>query len=454
MNSAVRDAVVQNGEALGRIVMQYDYDMLGNRIHQASMEASERWMLNDVIGKPICAWDSRNHQFRTAYDPLRRPTDSFLKEGNSPELLIWRTLYGESQLNPETDNLRGKVVQVFDQAGVLTNEDYDFKGNLLSSSRELAQEYKQTINWVVTQPPGEKFSSSTIYDALNRPIQSIAPHSDQPGAKINVIQPIYNEANLLEQVHVWLNQSAEPAGLLDPATSNLHAVTNIDYNAKGQRQLIDYGNGASTIYEYDSETFRLSVLKTTRKLDSAVLQGLHYTYDPAGNITKITDAAQQTIYFNNQVVTPDADYIYDSIYQLIQAEGREHIGQVLEPETTWSDEFRVKRPHPQNGQAMRGYTDHYTYDPVGNFEQVRHVAANGNWTRTHAYNELSLLEPLKMSNRLSNTIVGRVTGNLPPEVYFYDIHGNMLSMPHLPHMEWDFKDELHVVDLAGGGDVY
>ena len=32
--------------------MRYDYDMLGNRIHQLSMEAGARWMLNDVAGKP------------------------------------------------------------------------------------------------------------------------------------------------------------------------------------------------------------------------------------------------------------------------------------------------------------------------------------------------------------------------------------------------------------------
>ena len=35
-------------DAKDRVVMRYDYDMLGNRIHQASMEAGERWMLNDV----------------------------------------------------------------------------------------------------------------------------------------------------------------------------------------------------------------------------------------------------------------------------------------------------------------------------------------------------------------------------------------------------------------------
>ena len=119
--------------------MRYDYDMLGTRIHQASMEAGERWMLNDVAGKPICAWDSRDHQFRTTYDPLRRPADSFLREGAGAELLIGRTVYGESRPGAEAGNLRGKVVEVFDQAGVVTSDDYDFKGNLLASRRQLAQ---------------------------------------------------------------------------------------------------------------------------------------------------------------------------------------------------------------------------------------------------------------------------------------------------------------------------
>lgn len=41
-------------DARQRLVMRYDYDMLGNRIHQASMEAGERWMLvaRSVSSKP------------------------------------------------------------------------------------------------------------------------------------------------------------------------------------------------------------------------------------------------------------------------------------------------------------------------------------------------------------------------------------------------------------------
>lgn len=60
--------------------MTYDYDMLGNRIHQLSMEAGERWTLNDVADNPIRAWDSRGHKFMSHYDSLRRPTSRYLSK--------------------------------------------------------------------------------------------------------------------------------------------------------------------------------------------------------------------------------------------------------------------------------------------------------------------------------------------------------------------------------------
>ena len=44
-------------DALKRKVMVYDYDLLGNVIHQHSMEAGERWMLNNVAGNAIRRWD-------------------------------------------------------------------------------------------------------------------------------------------------------------------------------------------------------------------------------------------------------------------------------------------------------------------------------------------------------------------------------------------------------------
>ncbi len=461
---AVRDAIEQAGDKQGRIVMRYDYDMLSNRIHQASMEAGERWMLNDVAGKPLYGWDSRDHQFRNAYDQLRRPTDFFLREGAGAELLVGHSIYGESRPNPEAANLRGKAVQLFDQAGVVTSDEYDFKGNLLRSQRQLAQSYKTTLDWSVpAQLEAPTYTGRSRHDALNRPTQLIVPHIDQAGTKVNVIQPIYNEANLLEQVHVWLNQNAEPVGWLEPATANLHAVSNIDYNAKGQRTLIDYGNGTSTVYDYDPLTFRLLHLLTRRNAvafpddcpqpspagwPGCQVQNFSYIYDPAGNITHIRDDAQQTIYFRNKRVEPSADYTYDAIYRLIEATGREHLGQVGSAPIphSYNDAPRVGIDWSANdGNAMGTYVERYIYDAVGNFLEMQHRGSdpvNPGWTRAYAYNEASLIEPSKQSNRLSSTIVGN--GNPITEQYGYDAHGNMLHMPQLQVMQWDFKDQLQM----------
>jgi len=435
-------------DAKNRAVMRYDYNMLGNRIHQASMEAGERWMLNDVSGKPIRGWDSRGHIGRTEYDELRRPVRSFVtgadSKNSSREICSEEIVYGESNgaglsaAQVLQANLRSKPYKHFDTAGVVTSEAYDFKGNLLTSTRQLVADYKTTPDWSQSPRPAleaEVFAGSTRYDALNRPVQIIAPHGNQASAKINIIQPGYNEANLLERLDAWLEQTAEPAALLNPQSANLHAVTNIDYDAKGQRTRIEYGNGALTEYAYDNETFRLIHLETTRA--GAQFQDLFYTYDPVGNITHIRDDAQQTIYFNNQVVLPQCDYAYDAIYRLTTANGREHIGQLTQPQTTWNDQFRVNLSHPNDGQAMRSYTEQYFYDAVGNFEKMVHQAANGNWTRAYAYNEASLIDAAKESNRLSGTTVGGTS-----EPYTYDAHGNMTSMPHLTLMEWDFKDQL------------
>jgi len=416
-------------DALDRIVMRYDYDMLSNRIHQLSMEAGERWMLNDVTGKPIRAWDSRDHQFRTTYDALRRPADSFLRTSVSGEQLIGRTVYGETRTNPETNNLRGKVVQLFDQAGIVTSDDYDFKGNLLSSARQIAVEYKATLDWSGTVPvPLEAtYTSSTRYDALNRPMEVTAPDN-------SIIRHTYNEANLLEKVEANLRGS----GTITPF------VNNIDYNAKGQRILIEYGNGVNTAYSYDPLTFRLAHLQTLRVTDP--LQDLRYAYDPVGNITSIRDDAQQTIYFLNQRVEPSADYTYDAIYRLIEATGREHLGQTggLLNAPTAPDAFNgfhTRLDHPGDGNAMGTYVESYLYDAVGNFLSMQHRGsdpAQSSWTRAYAYNEASLIEPTKKSNRLSSTTVGGGA----PEVYPYDAHGNMTKMSHLPLMQWDYRDQL------------
>jgi RHS repeat-associated protein len=446
-------------DALGRKVMVYDYDMLGNRIHQSSMEAGERWMLHDVMGQSIRAWDSRGHNFRMEYDGLRRPTGLYV-QGTDPansdprtmtpaEVLFQRIEYGEGQ--PDILNLRTRVFRTSDTAGVVasmghnpnTNQDegYDFKGNLLRNSRQFLEDHRALADWSGAPAlMAETFTSSTQYDALNRPTATAAPDG-------SVFVPTYNEANFLETLSVNLRGAATATPF----------VTNIDYDAKGQRTLIEYGGATQTQteYSYEPDTFRLKALITTRKGfpgNQQTVQDLTYTYDPVGNITHIQDNAdiQNVIFFNNQRVEPSNDYIYDPIYRLIEAGGREQLGlggsgHKLPPTaSSYNDVPRIGlTPMPGDGNAVGLYVEKYHYDQAGNFLDLVHQGPNPGdpkWTRTYIYNEPSQLEPGKLSNRLTRT---EVSGNQPLiENYSYDIHGNMTAMPQLRAMQLNFKNEL------------
>lgn len=408
-------------DARDRIVARHDYNLLGKEIHSAGMEAGERWLLNSATDQPIRAWDSRGHAFRTEYDELRRPTRSFGTGADANdldrEILFERTVYGETF--GDTLNLRGRVFQVFDGAGLVTNAAYDFKGNVLNESRQLLVDYRELVDWSLNpELEVEIFTSVTTFDALNRATTLTTPDNSR-------IRPFYNEANLLERVEAQLRDADEFTVF----------VSNIDYNARGQREAIEFGNGVRTNYEYDPLTFRLTRLTTLR--GDEALQDKFYTYDPIGNITGVRDEAQQTVYFNNQAVEPHAQYTYDAIFRLIEANGREHIGQVSAPQTSWDDEFRVRLAHPHDGQALRRYTERYEYDEVGNILRLVHQATDGNWTRAYAYDEASLIEPALRNNRLTQTDVGGAI-----EGYQHDAHGNVVQMPHLPLLRWNYLDQL------------
>lgn len=453
----------QVADAKGRVATRSDYDMHASRLHHATMDGGERWTLNDASGKPIRAWNSRGYAFRYGYDALHRPLSSFVVGGDpteqtpqliAQEILCERTVYGES---PDTGltvaqqqqaNLRGKLYQHYDGAGISTTERYDFKGNALSALRQFASVAagaKSPPDW--SQNPaleGQTFASATAYDALNRAIASTAPDG-------SIYRPTFSEANLLASVDVNIG-GAQLGG--HPVWTPF--VTSVDHDAKGQRRRIAYANGAATAYDYDPETFRLVRMRTTRPaglnslassifLNDAVLQDLHYTYDAVGNITRINDAALLTVFNAGQQVDPACDYSYDPLYRLIEARGREHVGQSA---FAFAPAGGSDRDYPFVGaaqlgdlRALRNYTERYEYDPVGNFQTVAHLASGGNWTRTYSYQQVSLIEPGALGNRLTQTAL-QTNPAAPVETYAYDAHGNVARMPHLQLMQWNFKDEI------------
>ena len=129
------------------------------------------------------------------------------------------------------------------------------------------------------------------------------------------------------------------------------------------------------------------------------MQNLHYTYDPVGNITHIRDDAQQTIYFRNQRVEPSADYTYDAIYRLIEATGREHLGQVGgaadSPTPTTTSRASASCSQPGDGNAMGTYIERYVYDAVGNFLEMHPSRQRPGESRLDARLRLQRTQPAR-----------------------------------------------------------
>jgi RHS repeat-associated protein len=460
-------------------------DLAGKALYRNEIDGGERRMLSNVAGNPIRSWDARGFAVRTLYDALERPTHRYASKDGGAEILLERLFYGETHPDP-TLNLKTRLFRRYDGSGLTSSDRYDFKGNLRASGKQPARLappaapaafYATSPDWsaIASAPggpsldvaaldaaaaallePGDLFLSASLFDALNRPIQSVLPY--RAAGKPSVVQPVYNEANQLAKLDAWIREDAAPGGLLDPASADLHAVTSIDYDPFGQRIALDLGNGSHTSFDYDPETHRLTAVTTTRgdpDVNARTVQALSYAFDPRGNITRVRDDAdlQSVVFFLNQRVDPTADYTYDAVYRLTRASGREHLGQTggaLAPSVQPASDDAPRTGSagsrllsPSDGNAMGNYVEGYDYDAVGNLLDMVHQVASGGWTRRYAYQEPSRIDSAEGSNRLSaSSLPGDPDGGPYSAAYAHDARGNVVAMPHLPLLTWDERDRL------------
>ncbi len=334
-------------DPLSRVTFEHVYDLANHTLRIKQLDAGVRRTIVEAASNALEQRDSQGALILHAYDPLNRPlrlwardsdspssvqsnvtpenpswftdvteklttlagsavsnlrpfTDSHLTEESSvPAILRERLEYGDSgdyNTNRQANRL-GKLYKHYDEAGLLTFDSYDFKGNILEKGRQVISD--TTIlavfnpvppNWKIQpfrvnwQPPGkitlEQYAQTLLdatayttlltYDALNRITAMRYPQDVDGPNKRKVLLPSYNLAGALERLS------------LDGKTY----VERIAYNTKGQRTLISYGNGVMTRYAYDRRTFRLLRMRSEHytKLDDLnyhptgiALQDIAYT---------------------------------------------------------------------------------------------------------------------------------------------------------------------------------
>ena len=464
-------------DARDRAVVRHGYTMRGGQVNGTGMDTAGGGLLPDVTGNAALSWTGRGFTFRTEYDALRRPTAAYV-EGPDIErpVLYLRTEYGESLPDAESRNLRTHPARQYNAAGLIEHGAYDFKGNPLVLERRLVEEFRGMVDWSADPPLEERtYTERTAFDALNRPVQVITPDG-------STLAPHYDETGRLERLDGRVRAvsgaaapeqtESEDAGSEDKASDDAATddaatddaafddaafddtvfVARVSYNARGQRILAEYGNGSVRHHDYDPFTFRLTRTLTLRGRER--LQDLRYTYDPVGNPVSARDRSLQTVFFRNRVAEPGSEYTYDAVYRLIEATGREHLGQVNGASRTIppsaGDARQLRLPQPGDGGAMARYVQRYRYDQVGNLLRMAHRSADpayGGWTREYRYHQPSLLEPDVYGDRLTGTLVpgeGPDAAEAALHRFGYDAQGNITALPEIPMMGWDPEDRLRV----------
>ena len=256
-------------DAIGRVVMRYDYDLLGNRIHQASMEAGERWMLDDVAGKPLYAWDSRGHRLRTAYDACGGRRHVPVREGagrrSSRRAQRVRRLTRRTR-TPRRANLRGKLVRAPRPGRRRHHDDVRLQGQPAAYASASSPRRTDTLlDWSAAVPlQAESFTSSTRYDALNRPIQVVAPHGRRARRSAS-IQPATTRPTCSSRSTPGSIRTPSPraarAGDGDVHVGHRHRLRR-QGPADQHRLRQPDGTVVRTTYRHDPETFRVTDVYT------------------------------------------------------------------------------------------------------------------------------------------------------------------------------------------------
>lgn len=442
----IRGNLIKVLDPYNRTVFTYRYNYANQPLYTEHIDSGVSRVVYDAMGKPVIASDAKGAQSLNTYDGMNRPLSAWVKDkmGASTTLRQY-VVYGDAAglPNPENNNLNGQPYKHYDEAGLTEFTAYDFKGNLLTKSRQVISD--ATLKTVFNGPPPNwdvtpytvdwtglntsildtaVFTTDMAYDALNRVTEMELPQNVNSQRK--KVTPTYNTAGALEAIDY----------------DGTQYVSEIAYNAKGQRLLIAYGNEIMTRYAYNPLTFRLQRYRSERFSKSTsgnqttytpqsgtARQDLTYSFDLVGNILttdeRISDCGiSGTTAGANQLIR---QFTYDPIYRLLSATGRESNTQ------NKNDYLYTNAPIPStpNASNVSAYTRSYQYDKLGNVEQVEHSANSNNFTRNFNYN--TGVNTVSSINTGSGTNIQSFT---------YDAAGNQLTGGTSRHYIWNAANQL------------
>ncbi len=451
LNPSIETRITRNHfDAGGRLVASWDPRLWGSApkpnlatTHNLpsqpllvdSVDAGWQLSLLNQAGMVRSFWDGRGSQRHTEYDELRRPTIVTEQMKDDSPRVSERFAYAGGGDEFAVHNQCGHLIRHDHPAGRRSLCEYGVGGLLLA---------EETRFLLDLAPPdwSSEFADARLEDEVFRTAQQYGPSGKmlrQTDARDNLKAFAYNQAGELQETRLrWARASGSPQVL----------VGDIRYDALGKVERERAANGVVTTARYAAEDGRLAGLLSCDARGTP-LQQFEYAYDPVGNISSVEDKVALIRYFNQQRIEPINRYRYDSLYQLIEATGRE----VNQP--GYGPALPAWQTTPLDPNQLRNYTQTFNYDAAGNLQARHHsgvetfemfistdsnrsVAQEGNLADSFDANgnQLELLRGQNMSweirNQLSRvTMVSREDGPDDTECYFYDSPGHRLRKVRL-----------------------
>ncbi|WP_405809444.1 RHS repeat-associated core domain-containing protein [Streptomyces sp. NBC_01520] len=212
-----------------------------------------------------------------------------------------------------------------------------------------------------------------------------------------------------ETVETDYTATGQPTAVFSGTSGYLQGAT---YNAQGQPRQFMLGVSAATDakktyldHEYEQGTDRLSrSYVTTPQSASYKPQDLSYSYDPSGNVTKITDS-------------PNADATLKGETQCFDYDGQRRLTEAWTPGTGDCVSKTLGGP--------ASYRTTYSYDSAGLRTAETQYSASGQGTTTaYCYNSTTQRHALT-----ATTTAGADSCNGVAAAYAYDKAGNTIERP-------------------------
>ena len=388
------------------------FNLHGSLIANHSLDAGWRVDLLGDDGQRQERWDGRGIHAQLEHDSLRRVTAIF-EQARCTE----RFTYGDADADAGC-NLCNRLIRHDDPAGSRYFAGYDLIGLIQHEDQHFLRELTAP-EW----PPDPAQRDLLLESEANvtqwryLPTGELAQRTDVRG---NCLQQQYSVAGRLASSQL---QPAEPS----PAHT---LISELRYNAFGQVEFQRAGNGMQTLTDFDPASGYLMRVHCRLGAAGLTLQDLNYEYDPVGNVTRHEDRSIATRYHANRRIDPVNTFQYDTLYQLIQATGRERIGAGTGPQLPELIGLGSVEP------ALIGtYTRRYQYDAGGNLTLMQHTGQN---------NQQHCLR-MAVSERSNKALVWREGLDSEQIENGFDASGNPSELQAGQALQWDLRNQLSAV---------